>query len=118
MPGGIGPVSRTTILACTRRDRTIAAVKNANEIFYNLDSRCVFFDRDRLYLYFADSPLSLIEQTIRATLTGLRSQAEIEQMHLDRHKCFTGSRRVRLTERQAVAVLVALQFAGVRIAIS
>jgi len=114
MPGGIGPVSQSIIQARIRRDRAIAPVNNANEIFYHLDSRRVFFDSDEFYLYFVDSSLGLIEQTIRTALTGLRNDVAFEQMHLDRHKFFTGTRRIRLTKQQADTVLVALRLSGVR----
>jgi hypothetical protein len=35
-------------------------------------------------------------------------------MHLDRHKFFNGTRRIRLTKQQADTVLVALRLSGVR----
>ena len=110
----IGPVSQATLLACSRRHRAIASVKNANEIFYHLDSRSVFFDRGERYLYFANSPQGLIAQTIRAALTCLHGNPEIEQLHLDQHKFFTGARRLRLSKEQADTVLVALRLVGVR----
>jgi len=113
MPGGVGPISQTTLLACSRQGRTIASAKNTNEIFYHLDSRRVFFDRGNHFLYFVDSSDGLVGRTIRAALTGLRSSVEIEQLHLDRHRVFAGARRVLLTARQADTVLVALRVAGV-----
>ncbi|MCG6863716.1 MAG: hypothetical protein LJE70_21040 [Chromatiaceae bacterium] len=117
MPGGVGPVSQTTVLACTRQDRAIPSVQNANEIFYHLDSRRVLFDRGNGFLYFVNSSDGLIAGMIRAALTGMQCTFEIEQMHLDRHRFFTGARRIRLTAHQADTVLVALRVAGVRTAI-
>ena len=114
MPGGIGPVSTATASACTRTDRPIAAVRNANEIFYNLDNRRVFFDRAEGFLYFVDLPDGAVTQTISASLAGLRSTAAIEQVYLDPHKCFHGARRVRLGDDHANTLLVALRLAGVR----
>ena len=114
MPGGIGPVSRTTILACACRDRQIAPVENANEIFFNLDSRRVFYDRSECLLYFVDTPQGPVAATIDAALGGLNSAAVMEQMHLDPHRLFNGACCVRLANEHAEVVLVALRLAGIR----
>jgi hypothetical protein len=113
MPGGIGKVSETMVSACCRQDRAIASVKNANEIFFNLDARRVFYDGSERYLYFVDSPQNLVMRTIQAVLAGMREPLLIEQLHLDTHKFFNGARRVGLTGAQAHAVLTALRLAGV-----
>ena len=74
----------------------------------------MFYDNGGCYLYFVDSPQELIEKTIRAALAGLRSNAVVEQLYLDSHKIFIGARRVRLAEKHAETVLVALRLTGVR----
>jgi len=99
--------------ACSRRDRAIASVKNANEIFFNLDGRRVYYDGSERYLYFVDSPQDLVMRTIRAALAGMRQPLVIEQLHLDTNKFFNGARRVGLTVEQAHTVLTALRLAGV-----
>ena len=113
MPGGIGRVSETMVSAGTQQDRVIATVKNANEIFYNLDIRRVYFDRAEGQLYFVDAPSVSVWKTIAAALGRERDSVVIEQLHLDTHKFFNGARRVRLGSAQADAVLVALRIAGV-----
>lgn len=114
MPGGIGPVSLATLLACSRQDREILSVNNANEIFYHLDSHRVIYDSGERYLYFVNSLQGLIARTIRAALLSFHGKPQIEQLHLDRHKLFNGARRVHLDEEQADTVLVALRLVGVR----
>ena len=114
MPGGVGPVSKTTITASSRTDRTITSAKNTNEIFYNLDNRRVFYDRAERFLYFVDAQDGLVTQTISASLTGLGSKAAIEQVYLDPHQYFNGARRVRLDAAHADTLLIALRLAGVR----
>jgi predicted DNA binding protein len=113
MPGGIGKVSESMMSACWRQDRSIASVKNTNEIYFHLDGRRVYFDRAERYLYFVDSPLDLVKRTVLAALTGARDPVIIEQLHLDTHKFFNGARRVSLTSEQAHVVLVALRLVGV-----
>lgn len=114
MPGGVGPVSAATVSACSRADRSIASARNANEIFYNLDNRRVFYDRAGQLLYFVDAPDGVVSQTIGASLTGLNSRATIEQVYLDPHKCFNGARRVRIDADHVDTLLIALRLAGVR----
>ena len=113
MPGGIGKVSESMMFACWRQDRSITSVKNANEIFFHLHGRRVYFDRAERFLYFVDSPLDLIERTALAALAGFQGPVTIEQLHLDAHKCFNGARRLSLTSEQAHAVLIALRLVGV-----
>ena len=114
MPGAIGPVSVATISACNRRDRQITSANNANEIFFNLDNRRVFYDSAAGHLYFVDSPGGLVMRTVCASLTGLGSRATIEQIYLDPHKCFSGARRIALIATHANTLLVALRLAGIR----
>lgn len=114
MPGGVGPVSATTASACSRADRAITSARNATEIFFNLDHRRVFYDRAERALYFVNSPDGVVTQTIGASLSGLNSNAVIEQIYLDPHKCFNGARRVRLGDGEADTLLIALRLAGVR----
>jgi hypothetical protein len=118
MPGGIGKVSKAVATAGNRSDRVIARTRNANEIFYNLDSRRVFYDTESCLLYFVDSDEGQVARTIRATLEGVDRNARIEQVYLDPHRCFNGARRVRLTEAQVAPMLVALRLAGVRTTVS
>jgi len=113
MPGGIGKVSETMASACCRQDRVIDSVKNANEIFFHLDGRRVYYDTTERYLYFVDSPQDLVMRTVRASLAGMRAAVVIEQLHLDTHRYFNGARRVALTDGQAQTVLTALRLAGV-----
>lgn len=113
MPGGIGKVSESMVSACSGKGRPIISVKNANEIFYNLDSRCVYYDRTERYLYFVAAPQDLVMRTIRASLAGMRQTVEFEQLHLDKHRYFNGARRVGLIEEQAQTVLTALRLVGV-----
>jgi len=113
MPGGIGRVSESMMSACSRQDRSITSAKNANEIFFHLDGRRVYFDRAERYLYFVDSPQDLVQRIILAALAGAKGPVVIEQLHLDTHKFFHGARRVNLTGKQAHAVLIALRLAGV-----
>ena len=114
MPGGVGPISDTTISACASRDRPVAPPNNANEIFFNLDNRRVFYDSAACHLYFVDSPDGLVLQTVSASLAGLQSHVTIEQVYLDPHKCFNGARRMKLQPGHANALLIALRLAGIR----
>lgn len=113
MPGGIGPISATTAAACMQTDRDIATVRNPNEVFYNLDSRRVYYDSGEGFLYFADSQ-GAVSETIKHSLEGLQSRPPIEQVYLDPHQCFMGAQRIRLDTRQANTLLVALRLAGIR----
>ncbi len=113
MPGGIGKVSESMMSTCWRQDRSIASVKNTNEIYFHLDGRRVYFDRAGRFLYFVDSPLDLVKRTILAALTGAQDPVVIEQLHLDKHKFFNGARRVSLTSEQPHVVLIALRLVGV-----
>ena len=70
-PAAQGPVSASTIADCTRQDRAIAPVVNANEIFFNLDARRVFYDGGT-FSYFVGASAGLVPRTIRATLAGSR----------------------------------------------
>jgi len=117
MPGGIGPVSQTTMSACARGDRAIATVRNANEIFYNLDGRRVYYDSAENWLYFVDAPQDPVIRTITAALGGMGAAVVIEQLHLDIHRTFNAARRVALGSGQAGAVLIALRLAGVSVTI-
>lgn len=117
MPGGTGPVSASTIADCTRQDRAIATVGNANEIFFNLDARRVFYDSGTSQLYFVGAAHELVPRTIRATLAGLRHRGVFEQLHLDCHHLINGAQRVTLGREQADAVLIALRLVGVRAAV-
>ena len=117
VPGGVGPISDTIISACASRDRPIASAKNANEIFFHLDNRRVFYDSAACHLYFVDSPDGLVLQTVSASLAGVQSLVTIEQVYLDPHKCFNGARRVKLQPEHANALLIALRLAGIRTAI-
>lgn len=117
MPGGVGRVSERVMRDATREDRAIAPVRNANEIFFNLDSRRVYFDSRQGLLYFVDEPRNLVCATISSILGEAVASALIEQLHLDTHRFFNGARRARLAAGQADAVLVALRIAGVRVTI-
>lgn len=114
MPGGTGPIDGAMLAACAAQDRALASLGNANEIFFNLDSRRVYYDRATCYLYFVADPQDLVVRTIRSALAGMHGAPVIEQLHLDAHRFFNGARRVGLVGKQAAAVLVALRLAGVR----
>ena len=64
MPGGVGPVSNSTLSAGTARDRKITSAKNATEIFYNLNNLRVFYDSADSHLYFIDTPDGLVTRWI------------------------------------------------------
>ena len=113
MPGGIGAVSSTVESASTRGDRGPALFANANEIFFHLDGRHVFFDRAGGYLYFVDSPQGVIARTVSGVLAGMAATPVFEQLHLDVHRLFTAARRVALDAAQAHGVLIALRLVGV-----
>lgn len=110
----IGPVSETTRLACSRHDRVIDAVSGANDIFFHLDGRRVFYDSAEAWLYFINAPEALVLRTIQGVLAGCGGTAMIEQLHLDSHRLFNGACRVALAGEQANAVLLALRLVGVR----
>lgn len=114
MPGGIGPISESTMSACAQRDRVVAPVANANEIFFNLDGRRVCYDESQSFLYFVATPDDLIGRVILHALAGMRRPVAIEQMYLDANHFFPAARRVGLTRQQADTVLIALRLAGVR----
>ena len=113
MPGGIGPVSQQVASAGKRGDRGLDGVSDSNAIFYHLDGRHVFYDRGTGYLYFVEASQGLITRTLRATLTGMRAVATIEQLHLDVHRLFMGASRIALSHAQADCVLTALRLVGV-----
>lgn len=115
MPGGIGPVDRATLAACAGGDRGLSPLGNANEIFFNLDTRRVYYDRAGRYLYFVDTPDERIGRTIRAVLGAAGVGPVFEQLHLDRHCLFSAARRVGLDGDQAISVLMALRLAGIRV---
>jgi hypothetical protein len=115
MPGGIGPVSRAVINAGSKGARERVAFKNTNDIFYHLDSNCVYYDRTCLALYFVNSCDGAISRTIRSVLSGLGNEAAFEQLHLDQHKLFSAACCIRLTDEQLVPVLIALKLGGVGI---
>ncbi len=115
MPGGIGKVST---VASARRGRGIDVVKNANHIFFHLDARHAYYDSAGQLLYFVDAPGEPVRATILAVLAGMQGEVKIEQLHLDRHGCFNGARRVRLIAGQAEPVLVALQLAGIAVTVA
>ena len=117
MPGGIGRVSETMLSACSQRDRAISSVKNANEIFFHLDGRRVYYDPTENCMYFVDAPQDRVKRTIRAVFAGMGHAATIEQLHLDTHRFFNGARRVGLTADQADAVLIALRLSGIPVTI-
>jgi hypothetical protein len=114
MPGGIGPVDQKTFSACSAHDRDIASVSNANEIFFHLDGRRVYYDRAAGYLYFVTGADDRVPRTIHASLAGLDCTPVFEQLHLDSHGLFNGARRVALSLPQADTVLIALRLSGVR----
>jgi hypothetical protein len=96
------------------RDRLIASVSNANEIFFCLDGRRVYFDRAAGFLYFVTGADDRVARIIRASLAGLGCSPVFEQLHLDAHGLFNGARRVALTVPEADTVLIALRLSGVR----
>jgi hypothetical protein len=103
--------------ACARRGRAIAAVRNANEIFYNLDSRRVYYDSAESWLYFVDAPQDPVKNIITAALRGMGVAAVIEQLHLDTHRFFNAASRVSLGGGQADTVLIALRLAGLGVTV-
>jgi hypothetical protein len=113
MPGGIGPVG-PSVLAAGGQRRGSAVSGSANEIFFNLDGRRVYYDARGGWLYFVDTPDDLVGRTLRAALAGLSETPVFEQLHLDVHRFFAAARRVRLAGGQANAALAALRLAGVR----
>jgi hypothetical protein len=118
MPGGVGKVSNTVVTAGNRSNRRIVRSRNATEIFFNLDSRHVYYDAESCLLYFVDGDQGQVTRTIRAVLDGIEGNSGIEQVYLDPHKCFSGARRVRLTAIQVAPLLVALRLAGIRTTVS
>jgi hypothetical protein len=114
MPGGIGPVNDVTIAACTRQERVVALPANANEIFYHLDGRRVFYDRAAAMLYFVGMPGDRVARTIARVLAGMGREFTCAQLHLDAHGFFAGAYCVALGAPQADPVLVALRLAGIR----
>lgn len=113
MPGGIGPMNPETLAACFTRGREIDAPGNANEIFFNLDGRRVYYDSGAGYLYFVNAPGDVVLRTVRSAAAGAGSLPVIEQLHLDVHKCFNAACRVRLQGALVNTVLMALRLAGV-----
>jgi hypothetical protein len=118
MPGGVGKVSETMLSAAAGVRRSITPLHNANEIFFNLDARRVYYDSSARYLYFVDTPADLVAGTIRAVLGDRQDALSIEQLHLDSHRFFTAARRVVLHRGQAHGVLVALRLAGIAVVIA
>ena len=114
LSGGIGVADGEALAACTGCDRVIASVSNANEIFFCLDGRRVYFDRAAGFLYFVTGADDRVARTIRASLTGHGRTPVFEQLHLDSHGLFNGARRVALEAPEADAVLIALRLSGVR----
>ncbi len=114
MPGGIGKVSDSVVSsAFSRRSRVGRVVRNANEIYYHLDARRVYFDRDSCYLYFVDSPQDVVKKTILAAWGEACDSPCFEQLHLDTHRFFPGACRIVLKGARADTVLIALRLAGV-----
>lgn len=113
MPGGIGPVSPTTQAACAVADRRLSALGNANEIFFHLDHRRVYYDCGAGQLYFVQSPEDPVGRILSAVLGDAAARLVTEQLHLDVHRCFNAARRVDLDRRQATAVLTALRLVGI-----
>lgn len=114
MPGGIGPVGPKTLAACAAAGRRLSALGNANEIFFHLDHRRVYYDSRAGQLYFVQSPEDPVGRILGAVLGGAAAGLVVEQLHLDVHRCFNAARRVGLDRRQATAVLTALRLVGVR----
>lgn len=114
MPGGIGPVDEATIAACTRQDRVVGPPANANEIFYHLDGRRVFYDRAGALLYFVGAPGDHVGSTIARVLAGMGREFACAQLHLDAHGFFAAAHCVALGTPQADPVLIALRLAGIR----
>ena len=114
MPGGIGPVSESMQSACADQGRSIDAVGNANEIFFNLDGRRVWYQRADEFLYFVTTPDNLVLRTVRNVLAVSGVSAVVEQLHLDVHQYFNGACRIRLRDTDINAVLMALRLVGVR----
>ncbi|MCG6965702.1 MAG: hypothetical protein LJE59_04275 [Chromatiaceae bacterium] len=114
MSGGIGAIGEAAMSASAGQDRSIASVNNANEIFYHLDGRHVFFDSGTGQLFFVDAPQGLIASTVQSAMAGMRATPVFEQLHLDIHRLFSAARCVALSTQQADAVLVALRLVGVR----
>lgn len=113
MPGGIGPISEATLAACCGRERTIAPVSNATEIFFNLSSRRVFYDQADRYLYFVDSRDGLVIRILTAVAGGQGRVVDVEQIYLDSHGYFSGARRVALAPDISEPLLTAFRLAGI-----
>ncbi len=114
MPGGIGPVSEATIAACTRCDRAVGLPANANEIFYHLDGRRVFYDRAASLLYYVGAPEDRVARIIARVLAGMGCELACTQLHLDAHGFFGAAQRIALGASQVAPVLTALRLAGIR----
>lgn len=114
MPGGIGPVSPETLAACAVAGRRLSVLGDANEIFFHLDHRRVYYDSRAGQLYFVGSPEDPVGRILSALLGDAAAGRLIEQLHLDAHHCFNGARRVGLDRTQATTVLTALRLAGIQ----
>jgi len=111
MPGGIGPVGPAVLAAGGRRERHFSATGGANEIFFHLDARRVYYDRRQCQLYFVCTPDDLVAHTLCAAIGG--TMPPIEQLHLDSHRFFNAARRVTLSPEQANIALMALRLVGI-----
>jgi len=120
MPGGIGPVDSNCAKALSLTQREVKLPASADElgIFYNLSMHRVHYFPQRNAIYYVDSKHVPVQEILLATLGPTAAGVVITQLYLDQLHYFKIGKRVTLTKKQAVAVLVALRLKGVRISVS
>jgi hypothetical protein len=119
MPGGIGPVDRTTANASrtARPGNPLLPGAGEAEIFYRLSLGRACYGYRQESLYFVESRYAPVGDILHSVMQGLGRTAAVEQLHLDTHRLFRGARRVRIAPRDADAVLTALRLAGIEVAL-
>lgn len=120
MPGGIGSIDQKLAqgLRCNDRLTGLNAHASHREIFYNLGLDRVHYVPQTQSLYFPHSRFFPIRETLESVYKGLGSPLVIEQLFVDRHGYYKGAQRIRVPDKIARAVLVALRLKGIKISIA
>ena len=111
-----GEIPLGSVQAMTRDQKSLSIDETTREdqIAYKLGIGRAYYSTEQQRLYFSDTELVPLKETIIATLSGLNLGADIHPLYLDTHKIFSTASWVDIRVENSAAVLVALRLIGVR----
>lgn len=108
-------VDKNELLRRAKKSTHLNESANELEIFYYLCVGRVYYKKSTKSLYFVDSPEISVSEIIHKVFKGLHQQADIQQLYMDEHGLFNAAFKLKLNDKQATVLLVALRLRGISI---